>query len=206
MIQCVRAGGSAGPAVQRRSGKMGAIARGAGRTVPLRAPSAKPALRRPVFLELADRPPNTDIAPLQTPDQDPIVQRLGHRPFTAVTRVRIPLGSRQRVRSTFERSSTALRVSRTSMRGAPNSQDHGAVGSIPLGSPAECWRVRSTFERSSTAPPPPCKAKKTTRAQRAHLAGCASNNPVRVACVPAVKEGSFCVYIYCEALARNEKS
>ena len=24
---------------------------------------------------------------------DPIVQRLGHRPFTAVTRVRIPLGS-----------------------------------------------------------------------------------------------------------------
>jgi hypothetical protein len=27
------------------------------------------------------------------PNLDPIVQRLGHRPFTAVTRVRIPLGS-----------------------------------------------------------------------------------------------------------------
>ena len=33
------------------------------------------------------------FAPCSHPRYDPIVQRLGHRPFTAVTRVRIPLGS-----------------------------------------------------------------------------------------------------------------
>ena len=85
-------------------------------------------------LELAKEPFAVDFHRLFP---DPIVQRLGHCPFTAVTRVRIPLGSPKTKflvifasAKTFERRSS--RAKRDRLRGRSSPEGGGEAGINPV--------------------------------------------------------------------------